>query len=571
MRLKDLKIGTRLGLGFGGVLLVMAAVGGAGYRGVASLQKTADHMLEGDAAVAQHAARARAHILGLRRFEKDTFLNIAVPEKVEKYLQEWSQEREQLAERIADLEKVATEEAAKKQIGLIKANALAYAAGAEKVFAEVRNGTLKTPAEGNAAIGAYKEASHAMEAEASALSAESFKLMDQERSVIDEEVHRTILSIVLFSLGSAIIGIAAAFLVTRSIRKPIGEALAVSQRLAEGDLLVRVEATGRDETGQLLDATATMVGKLREVVVGVMTTAQNVASGSQELSSSSQQMSHGASEQASSVEEVSSSMEQMASNIRQNADNAEQTEKMALRSSAAAREGGQAVSETVTAMKDIAGKISIIEEIARQTNLLALNAAIEAARAGEHGKGFAVVASEVRKLAERSQKAAGEINQLSQSSVSVAEHAGELLKGMVPEIQKTAELVQEITAACREQDAGAAQINKAIQQLDQVIQQNASAAEEMASTSEELSSQAEALQSAVEFFKIEGTAHPTRPARPALHAPVKNRGGNRVAVGKNVSSRPTGRLAALEGSVNEAGAELHLDPAESVDADYERY
>ena len=159
-------------------------------------------------------------------------------------------------------------------------------------------------------------------------------------------------------------------------------------------------------------------------------------------------------------------------------------------------------------MKEIAGKISIIEEIARQTDLLALNAAVEAARAGEHGRGFAVVAAEVRKLAERSQSAASEITQLSRSSTSVAERAGELLGRLVPDIQRTADLVQEINAASQEQSTGSAQVNKALQQLDQVIQHNASAAEELASTSEELSAQAEQLQASVSFFRLEGTLRP---------------------------------------------------------------
>jgi methyl-accepting chemotaxis protein len=179
-----------------------------------------------------------------------------------------------------------------------------------------------------------------------------------------------------------------------------------------------------------------------------------------------------------------------------------QTEKIALKAADDAREGGKAVNETVSAMKDIASKISIIEEIARQTNLLALNAAIEAARAGEHGKGFAVVAAEVRKLAERSQDAAGDINQLSTTSVEVAEKAGEMLTQIVPDIQKTADLVQEISAASNEMNSGAEQINRAIQQLDQIIQQNAGSAEELASTSEELSGQAEQLKDSVEFFKV---------------------------------------------------------------------
>ncbi len=198
-------------------------------------------------------------------------------------------------------------------------------------------------------------------------------------------------------------------------------------------------------------------------------------------------------------------MEEMGANIRQNADNAVSTEKIATKSAMDAQESGLAVAETVTAMREISEQIMIIEDIARQTNLLSLNATIEAARAGEHGKGFAVVAQEVRGLATRSRTAAAEINQLAGSSVAMAENAGEMLKKLVPDIQKTAELVQEISAACREQDSGAEQINQAIQQLDQVIQQNASASEEIAATSEELATQAEYLRMTIAFFKTDDT------------------------------------------------------------------
>ena len=275
---------------------------------------------------------------------------------------------------------------------------------------------------------------------------------------------------------------------------------AAAQRIAEGDLTGKITVLSeKDALGKSLSV---MTEKLNAVVADVKTAADNVASGSQQLSSGSEEMSQGTTEQAAAAEQASSSVEEMNATIKQNADNALQTEKIALKSATDATESGNAVTETVRAMQEIANKTSIIEEIARQTNLLALNAAIEAARAGDHGKGFAVVASEVRKLAERSQSAAAEISHLSTTSVAVAEKAGEMLAKLVPDIHKTAELVQEITAASKEQTQGADQINAAIQQLNQVIQQNAGAAEEMASTAEELSSQAEQLQSTISFFNV---------------------------------------------------------------------
>jgi len=384
------------------------------------------------------------------------------------------------------------------------------------------------------------------------------KLTSEENSATSAQASRMMMSL---AIAGVLLAVGLGLFISRSITRPIKEAVDVANSLANGDLTISVVARTRDETGQMMRAIANMVEKLKHVVGEVMGAANNVAAGSEELSATAQQLSQGASEQAASAEEISSSMEQMAANIRQNTDNALQTEKIAIKSSVDTKEGGKAVVQTVAAMKEIATKIGIIEEIARQTNLLALNAAIEAARAGEHGKGFAVVASEVRKLAERSQAAAGEISGLSTRSVAIAEQAGEMLNQMVPDIQRTSDLVQEITAASKEQDSGAEQINTAIQQLDQVIQQNASASEEMASTSEELTSQAEQLNEAISFFKVDGVY-----SRPSQKQVVKSVGRKQLG-----SAGGTVKTVQTKRSISGINLELGSSGADKIDDEFEKF
>ena len=327
----------------------------------------------------------------------------------------------------------------------------------------------------------------------------------------------------------------------------------MAEAIANGDLSVEPKPlSDKDMLGIALER---MTGKLRAVVAGALAAAGNVSSGSEQMSAAIQELSAGANDQAASAEEVSSSMEQMAANIKQNADNATQTEKIARQSSADAQASGDAVNRAVQAMQTIAEKITFVQEIARQTDLLALNAAVEAARAGEHGKGFAVVASEVRKLAERSQTAAAEISSLSGQTMTAACEAGAMLAKLVPDIKKTAELVEEISAACREQDIGANQVNQAIQQLDQVIQQNAGAAEEMAATSEALSGQAEQLQASIAFFKF-GENTGAGAAAP-LPVPAKAKAHRKTGSSQS-AKRPAGAPETHGNRAN--GRADHLDP-----------
>ncbi|MDY6801856.1 MAG: methyl-accepting chemotaxis protein [Bacteroidota bacterium] len=352
-------------------------------------------------------------------------------------------------------------------------------------------------------------------------------------------------------------------LLTRSITIPLNNVVRIINNLAKGDLTQKIEENdGYNELAVLLKSVKRMNAKLYDVIESTKTGADNILKASEELSSGSQQLSQGANEQASSTEEISSSMEEMVSNIQQNTENSQQTEKISVEATSGIKKVAEAAQESLTSIRQIADKIRVVNDIAFQTNILALNAAVEAARAGEHGKGFAVVAAEVRKLAERSKVAADEIVGLSDKSVKITEEAGELMMQIIPEIEKTAKLVQEISAASIEQNSGADQINNAIQQLNQVTQQNAAASEELATSSEELSSQADQLKENISYFSV---------GKDVKNKKLSYNSASKATEKKNDSKKNEENIVKEKKKEKTSGIDLKMYDDKKIDDEYENF
>jgi len=594
---------AKLASAFGVVILLFIVAGAVSYTKLADMAATADSMVL-RAKRMEKASEVERIIWQQVRAEKNAILG--TPSEVDEFAANAAKLREE-ATKIKDEVYALASEGGRK---LLDNFASVYArmnvyqeetirlAKTDKTKATERSmgDGRKVVADATEAMGAYV--------------ANTKRQMAEQAVQSNEDSRRAQLILIVLIVVSLIAAAISAVWISINISRSLAKAVGLADAVAIGDLSQKIDASSNDEIGDLvkslnamtvnLNKTAAvaneisqgnlmveakplsdkdtlglalqrMVEKLRQIVSEALTAAQNVSAGSQELSASAEQLSQGATEQASSAEEASSSMEEMASNVKQNADNANQTEKIAAQSAKDAEASGAAVGRAVDAMQTIAEKITIVQEIARQTDLLALNAAVEAARAGEHGKGFAVVASEVRKLAERSQAAAAEIGTLSADTVKVAQEAGAMLSKLVPDIKRTAELVEEITAACREQDVGSAQINQAIQQLDKVGQQNASASEQVSSTSEELASQAEQLQSTIAYFRIEhgGKSHAAAPIDRAVNQ-LRAKAATMAAT-ERPAKKPQGKPVRALKAANGGGFAFDMnDGGDDRDADFQR-
>ncbi|MGZ2485239.1 methyl-accepting chemotaxis protein [Rhizobium pisi] len=494
-----LTIKTKLVTAFTFTILMLVGTAAYGILSLGSLNDTIDKLLSGPAARLDLAQQINIAQLEAIRQQKN-LLTARNADDMAGAIEKGNLARKEFDDAFNQVQALATEEG-KARWARIAELSKTFVAADDQIRAYVKAGN--TDGANDISITTARAAANNIDSTLSEILALEKQRMKTADDGAQTQYETTRTMMVAVAAVALVIAALTAFWIAGTISKGLNRANTVVREVSEGDLTKMAEITGHDEIGELLGNVNIMIERLRGVVADALSAAENVSSGSQQLSASSEQVSQGATEQAASAEEASASMEEMAANIKQNADNAAQTEKIARQSAKDAEASGEAVTRAVDAMRTIAQKISIVQEIARQTDLLALNAAVEAARAGEHGKGFAVVASEVRKLAERSQSAAAEISSMSSDTVKAAADAGEMLGRLVPDIRKTAELVSEISAACREQDIGASQINEAIQQLDKVTQQNAGASEQMSATSEELASQAEELQTSIAFFKVD--------------------------------------------------------------------
>jgi methyl-accepting chemotaxis protein len=537
MKFSNLKIGVRLGLGFGTVLalFILVAVVGitSGIRNDA-LMAAIDENFE-KVQLGNSVAEAGQENM---QFVAELLINedFAAIEKIAAKLEA---NRQRNAATVKRLDEMKFDAAGQKHYETVKEK--------RKAFIEKRNAVialLKQARYGEGRVqfdGILQPAAAEYKAALGAFGGYQRKLVSERIAEISARGRQNRMLVTVAVAIVVLLAALGAFFITRSITRPIRAAVSVADAVAQGDLTTRIEVNSKDETGQLLSALKNMSESLKEVVGKVRTASDSIGTASGQIAAGNQDLSSRTEEQASSLEETASSMEELTATVKQNADNAKQANQLAASASGVAVKGGEVVSQVVKTMQDIDGAskkiadiISVIDGIAFQTNILALNAAVEAARAGEQGRGFAVVASEVRSLAQKSAGAAKEIKGLIEDSVSkvdsgsrLVNDAGKTMEEVVTAVKRVTDIMAEISAASAEQSSGIEQVNTAITQMDQVTQQNAALVEESAAAAEAMKEQAKGLIASVSVFKLNANevksavvvAKAAEPKKPAAAKP----------------------------------------------------
>ncbi|MDD5434326.1 MAG: methyl-accepting chemotaxis protein [Nitrospira sp.] len=539
-----MKIGNKLGVGFGLVLIMLVITGISGYWGIRHVSGLTIDMLSHEAKIAEHSARARANVLGLRRYEKDYFLNITSNEKKEEYFNKWNEQREHLLARLSDLENAAVIQKHKDLITTMRNEFSTYDNGFKDVLQMIQSGKIKTPEEANTAIGQYKAAIHKMEQSAKDLAEDGNKDMGLFGNNIKKVIGLTIYMIIAFALIGLIASITTGALITKSITGPLNAAVGIAEKIAAGDMTVTVDTDGTDETGHLLSAMKKMSDNLKNILGNMGQSSHHIAAASGELSATAEEMTTSIQAQAEQTTQMASSMEQMRSSIAEVARSTRNIVASASKAVTLAQNGVDVTGRVVEEVQKVAaivnesstaigslgdssnqiGKIiAVIDDIADQTNLLALNAAIEAARAGEQGKGFAIVADEVRRLSERTTKATKEIALMNKTiqtdtagavaamktgtkevheGVSLANQGGESLRAIVDAVNNVNNMINQIAAATQQQSSAAEQILSGIENISAITRGTSSGAEQTSSASQELAKMTTEFEKLMRDFKV---------------------------------------------------------------------